>query len=405
MKLSNIYYKMFEIIKNLSIDSAIQAAYEIFNLPVSVSDASFNILAKNSSKVLNNDICWNIPIEEQKVPLEILKIFQDNNIIEVVQNNPRKTIYLNWGWFKDYPRITTSILNKNVIIGYIAVLCPLEEYKPWFDEALQIVADTFSIIMQKEQSLLKNSNVILNSFARDLILGTINNSDLLKWMSLTKLDLKPNYIMMAISTSSNTSYALKILQNELSVNSPHIITYHFNNILYVLIYKLQNKDFKEKSINKISQAIHSLDCFLGMSNEFSKLEEITLYREQAKIALETGQAINPEKNSFVYNDYVLYKIILCAMEKVELQNLIHNSIFIIKDYDEKNNTQYLDTLKNYILNQYSIGNVSKLMHIHRNTLTYRLKKIEELADINLNENQILAHLQLSFYILSIVEKS
>jgi DNA-binding PucR family transcriptional regulator len=142
-----------------------------------------------------------------------------------------------------------------------------------------------------------------------------------------------------------------------------------------------------------------------MSNEFSKLEEITLYREQAKIALETGQAINPEKNSFVYNDYVLYKIILCAMEKVELQNLIHNSIFIIKDYDEKNNTQYLDTLKNYILNQYSIGNVSKLMHIHRNTLTYRLKKIEELADINLNENQILAHLQLSFYILSIVEKS
>ena len=68
----------------------------------------------------------------------------------------------------------------------------------------------------------------------------------------------------------------------------------------------------------------------------------------------------------------------------------------IKDYsverllkeDQTNHTELFDTLKTYLLCENSIKETAKVLHIHRNTLVYRLKQIREIMQKDINDNKI-----------------
>lgn len=56
--------------------------------------------------------------------------------------------------------------------------------------------------------------------------------------------------------------------------------------------------------------------------------------------------------------------------------------------DEKNNTELYHTLKVYLLCENNITAAAKTLHIHRNTLVYRLKQIKECMDVDVNDHEI-----------------
>lgn len=65
------------------------------------------------------------------------------------------------------------------------------------------------------------------------------------------------------------------------------------------------------------------------------------------------------------------------------------------------NLENLDILKSYLLNGCNTLLTAKKMHFHRNTLSYRIKKIESRLDLSLNDldNQQVVWLILSCLII------
>ena len=53
-------------------------------------------------------------------------------------------------------------------------------------------------------------------------------------------------------------------------------------------------------------------------------------------------------------------------------------------YDKKNQTDYLLTLKYYLENNASVQEVAKETYVHRNTINYKIKKIKEILQCDLN---------------------
>ena len=56
----------------------------------------------------------------------------------------------------------------------------------------------------------------------------------------------------------------------------------------------------------------------------------------------------------------------------------------IAEHDQQNNSSLLQTLKVYLLQEKSLLAASQELHIHRNTLVYRLGKIEQISGLDLN---------------------
>ena len=69
-------------------------------------------------------------------------------------------------------------------------------------------------------------------------------------------------------------------------------------------------------------------------------------------------------------------------------------------YDQENGTQYFQTLREYLLNERDIPKTSEKLIIHRTTLLYRLKKIQSLVSVNLEDPWQRLYLMLSLWILS-----
>ncbi|CAH0344227.1 helix-turn-helix domain-containing protein [Bacillus sp. CECT 9360] len=76
----------------------------------------------------------------------------------------------------------------------------------------------------------------------------------------------------------------------------------------------------------------------------------------------------------------------------------HASIQLLKDYDAKNQTDLLSTLEVYLEKDCHPNETAKHLHIHVNTLNYRLKRIAEIGEINLKDPLLKMSLFLSFKI-------
>lgn len=60
----------------------------------------------------------------------------------------------------------------------------------------------------------------------------------------------------------------------------------------------------------------------------------------------------------------------------------------------------IETLQNYFYYHQQIAQVARIMYVHRNTIIYRLKKIETLLQIDLNDPQATQNVQFALLLLA-----
>jgi purine catabolism regulator len=65
------------------------------------------------------------------------------------------------------------------------------------------------------------------------------------------------------------------------------------------------------------------------------------------------------------------------------ENVYMKAIEMLAKYDGQNQTELLQTLETY-LEAPSVGEAADLLYIHRNTLSYRLQRIEKLLQVDLS---------------------
>ena len=67
-------------------------------------------------------------------------------------------------------------------------------------------------------------------------------------------------------------------------------------------------------------------------------------------------------------------------------NYCNEKLKPLEMYDNENGSFLIDTLVNYYMNGFNIGKTAQMMFVHRNSLQYRLKKIEEILGIRLDDS-------------------
>ncbi len=82
----------------------------------------------------------------------------------------------------------------------------------------------------------------------------------------------------------------------------------------------------------------------------------------------------------------IYKYLFNSGNQQEIMNYCNEKLKPLEMYDNENGSFLIDTLVNYYMNGFNIGKTAQMMFVHRNSLQYRLKKIEEILGISLNDS-------------------
>ena len=74
------------------------------------------------------------------------------------------------------------------------------------------------------------------------------------------------------------------------------------------------------------------------------------------------------------------------------------------EYDEQHDTEFAYTLQRYLVNERNIKMTATDLHIHRSTMNYRISRLHELLDMDLDDSENRLYLLNSFYMLDFKKK-
>ena len=97
-----------------------------------------------------------------------------------------------------------------------------------------------------------------------------------------------------------------------------------------------------------------------------------------------------------------YRPLLQVKRPQELQCFAESMLGTVHTYDRRHQTKLSDTLHSYMTNRCNVSVTAKALHVHPNTVAYRLRRVEELLGVDLSDPQAMLHLQLAIMIEGIL---
>jgi DNA-binding PucR family transcriptional regulator len=143
---------------------------------------------------------------------------------------------------------------------------------------------------------------------------------------------------------------------------------------------------------------------IGVSLPFSDISTLKSHYDEAHDALEMGIMLDPDLGIYTFEDYGIYAMFRTVSEREDLSRYLHPALPILSDYDSNNGTQLELTLYTYLKCACSTTDTADALFLHRNSVIYRLHRIEDLCDIDLSDTDTGFRLRLSFAISNVINQ-
>lgn len=127
----------------------------------------------------------------------------------------------------------------------------------------------------------------------------------------------------------------------------------------------------------------------------SRLKVPESWQEGLAEAEHAARAAGAQGPVCFYEDIGLYRLLGGLTDHAALAAYCEFYLQPLVAFDRAHDGSLLQTLETYFACDGSIGRTARALHIHRNTLQYRLKKISELTRLNLNSLQSQSELHLA----------
>lgn len=164
-----------------------------------------------------------------------------------------------------------------------------------------------------------------------------------------------------------------------------------------------NDTSHERIVSSMEALLHYLsrydmvDCLtIGIGSMVASLEELSSSHMHAAAALTIAR--HEKKHLFDYEDMGFFKLLLSIEQPTLLTNYLMTYLGAVIDYDQTHNSNYTETLHQYLLCNGSIQAVASAMFCHRNTINYRVHTLKETLHYDLDNPNTRFHLMTAFLI-------
>lgn len=139
----------------------------------------------------------------------------------------------------------------------------------------------------------------------------------------------------------------------------------------------------------------------GISSPVTGMRALPVAYAQAGEALDRAFRWRDQRWLVYFWDCALEYILMHLNTSMQFRHLVSPQLLALKEYDREKDSQLFDTLRVYLENERDIPKTAAQLIIHRTTLTYRLKKIQSLIELNLNDPDVRLYLLLSLEMLKL----
>lgn len=168
-----------------------------------------------------------------------------------------------------------------------------------------------------------------------------------------------------------------------------------------LVLRLE-RAFKEIQ-DRIKKDISGLSVSIGVGNCYEELSMMKQSLKESELAIESSKCQGSNDTITKYNEIGIYGLLYGIDDRNILENYYSNVLGAILEIDKKvKDVSSIQILETYLNENCSITNTAEKLFMHRNTLKYRINKIETRLDCDLHNFDDCIKLRMALYVNKIM---
>lgn len=142
--------------------------------------------------------------------------------------------------------------------------------------------------------------------------------------------------------------------------------------------------------------------FVGSSVNHLGMQKLSQAYVQAKKVVNLSGRKGWGNIMIQYSELGVYQLLLAIDNKETIKAYYNDILGKLEENDQNNGTDYLDFLNAYLNSNCNINDTADALFIHRNTVVYKIKKINELLDCDLSDIEVRVQLYLAAMVRNII---
>lgn len=337
------------MISNQILQSTIDGIKEISHLDIGVMDAEGHEVAATERRFADAaaaipDFVASPADSQSAGPFQYFKVFDENRL--------------------EYILVVCGDTDNSLLIGKMAayqVKGLLSAYKEHYDR---------------------------DSFMKNLLLDNLLLIDIYERAKKLHIQADSRRVVMLIEvdrTKNHERDTLVIMQGMIGTGSNDFVTQVDENNV-VVVHETSGMD-ENAEIRRFAESICEYlenagitDARIAYGTTVGELKEISHSYKEAKMALDVSKIFFEEKNIIAYNQLGIGRLIYQL--PIPLCRMFIKEIFKDKSPDEFDE-ETLTTINKFFENNLNVSETSRQLFIHRNTLVYRLDKLQKSTGLDL----------------------
>lgn len=256
---------------------------------------------------------------------------------------------------------------------------------------LVVKGDTEDVFMVGKMTVFQIQNLLVaykerfdkDNFIKNLLLDNLLLVDIYNRAKKLHIETEARRVVMLLETEDARDFnALETVRSYYDNKNQDFITAVDEK--NVIIVKELTTDDRRKEINAAAENILALfekgKAIVSYGTTVSEIKEVSRSYKEARMALDVGKIFFAERNVIAYSSLGIGRLIyqlpipLCKMFIKEIFDGQNPD-----DFDEETIT----TINKFFENNLNVSETSRQLYIHRNTLVYRLDKLQKTTGLDL----------------------
>jgi len=305
---------------------------------------------------------------------------------------------------REYRIVMVPIVVKNSVFGHIIAVAAEKNITSFDIVSIETASTIIAVEFLKNMSVQDVENRYTAEFFEDLIsLDKKRKEKAIERAKYYQFDHRAFFNIVNIYFDQNTPditneydfnqyknkgiYLInKICKDE---SSKYLITSKGKSIIIMFMWKY-NENLKKKIIDivksidsSINKKMGFIEYSIGIGRVYEGLENVYKSLKDAEKAIEARKTFINE-TVIDFENLGIYKIFCHDNLKDELLKFYKSTLLPLCQYDAKRDTELVKTLEAYFEMNGNLKKMSEHLYTHYNTILYRINRIHEITNMNLD---------------------
>lgn len=308
-------------------------------------------------------------------------------------------------------RLVSPIISGDRARGYLSIVGAADDLDVLDTVAVEQGAAACALEMARAKAVSEAKKALRGDFLEGVLAGKMPPDEIDRLATRLDHDTQQPHVILALKWLGNNAPSLRGIETTanwlLSSNKRPALVHIYGGDHVCIFHTVRGRDDMDyvremaRRLREQLQAEYPDQALAaGLSGPVMTLAEWPTGHRQALQALEVGQRLHLGE-LVDYNNLGVYRLLSQLDHVPVVHEFCDQVIGALVNYDRQHHSSLVQTLDAYFRHHGNISQTAEDLFIHRNTLLYRLERIQEMTGHSLNaaDMRLALHLALKLWLL------